>query len=683
MWRSTVLLAVCLWGSVGAARAQNPVPTIYQPLIPGAVAPGSGGFELAVSGTGFVSGAVVRWNGTALATTFVSSSRLTADVPAADVANAGTASVTVTNPGTAVASNAILFPVATASPTVYFDNAPGSPIFLGGVDETANPVQSMASGDFNNSGKPDLALAVEEDHQPGFVMMFLGKGDGTFTQLTSSSPPPLGQGPAATMVGDFNGDGEMDLALTNYISNTVSILLGKGDGTFTQASGSPISVGQMPAALALGDFNGDGKLDLAVGNASDNTVIILLGNGDGTFTASPGSPVALSGISGPYALAVGDFNGDGKLDIAIGTFDGHSVDILLGHGDGTFTLASGSPIGLGYTEAFALAVGDFNDDGKLDLAVGNGDDDTVTILLGNGDGTFAEVPNCCGASDPGNYHALAMASGDFNGDGKPDLAMTVQNMAGSSPVDYVQVFLGNGDGTFSPTDYSLLVLNDPYAMSVGDFNGDGKIDFATGSSPYQYLTVLLQTPSPSAPPDFSITLETSSSTLTVQPGSTATAAVDVTSLANFTGSVALACSGLPSEATCSVGPTPSMVLPPGATAYFKINIATTAPSLAPGDLGGWPRGAWPALWTFALGILVMLTVVLARRRSSARGRVPTLALAAIAGLLALSASCGGGSARTPTPPPPTGGTPSGNYTITVKGTSESMTHSATFTLDVQ
>src|SRR5207248_5207969 len=144
--------------------------------------------------------------------------------------------------------------------------------------------------------------------------------------------------------GDLNGDGKLDLAVTNYGSfwafgsmpdNTVTILLGNGDGTFTAAAGSPVSVGTDPTAVVVADFNGDGKLDLAVVNGSDQTVSILLGRGDGTFTVVSAAPAANA-----FALATGDFNQDGNLDLAVSNSGTAAITILLGNGDGTFTAAA-------------------------------------------------------------------------------------------------------------------------------------------------------------------------------------------------------------------------------------------------------------------------------------------------------------------------------------------------------
>jgi FG-GAP-like repeat/FG-GAP repeat len=190
---------------------------------------------------------------------------------------------------------------------------------------------------------------------------------------------PVGNGPVSVVVADFNGDGKADLAIANNGSNNVTVLLGDGNGGFTAATGSPFPAGNGPASLAVADFNGDGKADLAVVNSTSNG-LVLLGNGSGGFTAA-GSPFA-AGTS-PQSVAVGDFNGDGKADLVVANFFGFSVTVLLGNGG--FTSASGSPFSAGSFPA-SVVMGDFNGDGKADLAVADFFGFSVTVLLGNGNG---------------------------------------------------------------------------------------------------------------------------------------------------------------------------------------------------------------------------------------------------------------------------------------------------------
>jgi hypothetical protein len=266
---------------------------------------------------------------------------------------------------------------------------------------------SIAIGDFNGDGKQDLAVTGGV----GTVTTLLGNGDGTFTPTSSS--PAAGYAPDSIAIGDFNGDGIQDLAVANLTGDTVTILLGNGDGTFTPAA-ARLATGIYPVSIVVGDFNGDGIPDLAVANDSSNTVTILLGNGDGTFTAAPVSPAT---GSEPNSITVGDFNGDGIPDLAVASEGSFTVTILLGNGDGTFTPTTASLATVTYSDS--ITVGDFNGDGIPDLAVLNEGSDTVSILLGKGDGTF--IPTAMSLATGGYYNSIAV--GDFNGDGIPDLAV--------------------------------------------------------------------------------------------------------------------------------------------------------------------------------------------------------------------------------------------------------------------
>jgi hypothetical protein len=308
-----------------------------------------------------------------------------------------------------------------------------------------------AVADFNGDGKPDLAVtsSCSEDDT---VSILLGNGNGTFRPAVNYR---VGNTAFALVVGDFNGDGKLDLAVANEYSDSISILLGNGDGTFRPALNSGV---HQPLALAVGDFNGDGKLDLAV--ASYGPVSILLGNGDGAFRAAVTYPV--SGAA--YAVAVGDFNGDGKADLAVAGYGSKNVSILVGKGDGTLQPAVYYAIG---SEPSSLAVGDFNGDGKADLVV---TDSAISILLGNGDGTFQPPVNYAVGSEAITYWPSGeVIVGDLTGNGKLDLAVAVANG--------VSILLGNGDGTFeSAANYNSG--GSPESLAVGDFNGDGKPDLA-------------------------------------------------------------------------------------------------------------------------------------------------------------------------------------------------------------
>lgn len=463
---------VALAALIAISLGQSSCPQmghIDQPLVPDAAAPGGPAFTLTLNGSDFTANSSVNWNSTSLPATSNNGSQLKVSVPASLIATPGTASVSVTSGSGGALSNVVYFPVWRATSPPIFVSASGSPIAVGSGPD------AVAVGDFNGDGKPDLAVANGTD---GTVSILLGNGDGTFT-LAPGSPIKVGGDPDAVAVGDFNIDDKLDLAVANAKDGTVSILLGNGNGTFTLAKGSPIAVGTDPDALAVGDFNADGNPDIAVANKSSNNVTILQGNGDGTFNPATGSPITVS--TGPSALAVGNF-GNGNLSLAVANGDSNNVSILLGNGDGTFTAAKGSPIPVG-GDPDALAAADFNGDGNLDLAVANATDGTVSILLGDGSGGFKAA-----AGSPiavGNAPS-SLAVGDFNTDTKLDLA--VANMMSNN----VSILLGKGDGTFTLSPSPATTGNGPSSLAVGDFNGDGRLDLAATNSSDNSVSILVQ-----------------------------------------------------------------------------------------------------------------------------------------------------------------------------------------------
>jgi uncharacterized protein (UPF0548 family) len=279
-----------------------------------------------------------------------------------------------------------------------------------------------------------------------------------------------GTDPQGVAVGDFNGDGKTDLASANFTSNTVSVFLGNGDNTF-QAKADYV-VGTNPLSVAVGDFNGDGYLDLAVANAGSGNVSVLLNAGNGTFLPAQ----SYGAGSSPQSVAVGDFNGDGRLDLVVSNLNSADVSVLLGNGDGTFQAAVDSPAG---TQPSGVAVGDFNNDSKPDIAVGNFNTSQISVLLGNGDGTFQAPVTYAVGPNP-----ISVAAGDFEGNGILDLA--VANFGAG----YVSVLLGNGDGTFKAhVNYSTG--SRPASVAVADFDGRGVADLVTGNSTSDTVSILL------------------------------------------------------------------------------------------------------------------------------------------------------------------------------------------------
>jgi hypothetical protein len=332
-----------------------------------------------------------------------------------------------------------------------------------------NMADAVVTADFNGDGIPDVAVAYLED---GTVGVMLGKGDGTFQAQTLYT---VGYHPYAIAAADLNHDGSPDLVAVNESNTsktgTVSVLLNNGNGTF--ASAANYNVGWLPTGVAIGDLNNDGIPDLAVTNYGSNNVSILMGKGDGTFT--PGPTPTLAGQTNPYGVVIGDFNGDGNQDVAFTNFKSATLEVYLGNGDGSFQSPSTDPTNATPT---GIVAADFNRDGKMDIAVGDAYANNISIFLGNGSGGFT-ASTVTSLNFP-----VSLAVGDVNGDGIPDIVNSDPNfnkvtvLLGNGDGTFTARWqFPTASGTSPSTPGAQ-----PWGVALADFNLDGKLDIVTANT---------------------------------------------------------------------------------------------------------------------------------------------------------------------------------------------------------
>jgi hypothetical protein len=333
----------------------------------------------------------------------------------------------------------------------------------------------VATADYNGDGIQDVVVVNQCGSDPtclsnGSVSVLLGKPDGTFQSHVDYT---VGDSPTVAVVGDFNHDGKPDIAVTSSGSNTVSVLRGTGVGTFQ----APVAynTGIAPGSAVVGDFNNDGHLDLAVAAAGSMSVSVLLGNGDGTFQPHVDYAVNFT----PQSIAGADINGDGKVDLVVAD---SNVSILLGNGDGTFQ----APVEYPGNGATSVVVGDWNGDGKIDVAATSGFSDTITVLMGNGDGTL-QIPY---TSYEVGGTPISVAVADLNRDGHPDLAVgTGAGATGPNRSATVSVLLNKGDGTFQlHGNFGGMVT---LSLAAADFNDDGLADIAVPDADFNMVNITL------------------------------------------------------------------------------------------------------------------------------------------------------------------------------------------------
>jgi Ca2+-binding RTX toxin-like protein len=344
----------------------------------------------------------------------------------------------------------------------------------------------IAVGDFNGDGKLDLAVPNRTDDN---VSVLLGNGDGTFQ---STNEFGAGYYPDAVTVGDFAGDGVLDLVTANSLGSAIGVLVGNGDGTFQPQLRQ--QVGCMPESVAVGDLNNDGMPDIVAANFADSTVSVLMDQGvvSGTLSFAPQAvyPVGPAGVTmQPSSVAVADLTGNGINDIITADLKIGEVSVLMGNGDGTFQAPITFKCG---NDPESVAVADLNGDGIPDIITADSIDRSVDVLLGKGmrNGVLKFKPaEALYLGDRPRYSPLAVAVGDFNGDGIEDIAVAEGGVSYVSGYT-VAVLLGNGNGTFQ----APVVLNvgyQPTAIAVGDFTGDGRPDIAVSDSGASEISVLI------------------------------------------------------------------------------------------------------------------------------------------------------------------------------------------------
>ena len=585
-----------------------------------------------------------------------------------------------------------------------------------GIGSGVATSNSIAAADFNGDGKLDIveACASLGDQPCNLLLIQSGNGDGTFIEF--SSVPLSFLGSQSMAVGDFNGDGQPDVAVTNSGTNGVNVFLNNGGG-LSAVSAIP-ATGTGPTSIAAADFNGDGKLDLAVANYGSNNVTILLGNGDGTFTAaaSPATGTA------PNSVAVADFNGDGVPDLAVANAGSSNVTILLGNGDGTFTAAAGPAADTGST---SVVLADFNGDGKEDLVVANSGDSSATALLAETALTIATVNNISPVG-AGTHLVKAIYSGDANYGGSTSAAVSLTVAPPSitlsaTPVSVVAGATGASTLTITPMNgFSGTVTlacdgvsmpgsaNDvPTCSSIPPVTISGNapatatlsIQTQPGTTPAQYMefmyaansnlaaiadtTVVVTVTAPA--PSFALT-NTIVSIAT--PGGSGTSTITISPSSGFTGSVALSCTVTgPTTAvdppTCSVAAPPAITGAAAVTAVLTVN--TTAASSSSNATGytatAFRNQRHPMLALGGGGSLVAFLVFgLPLRRRLTNTLLSLLLLGSFA---AIVMGCGGAQkAASPVTTPADPGTTAGSYMVTVTGSSGALTASTTVAVTV-
>jgi hypothetical protein len=333
-----------------------------------------------------------------------------------------------------------------------------------GIGSTPN---SVTVGDFNNDGRIDIAVANYGNDSVGIL---LGYGNGTFQDQFIFSTGFFSR-PVWVTVGDFNRDGRLDIATANLNDNDVGILIGYGNGSFMPIASYQTGAGSLPRCIKVGDFNNDNISDIAVVTSGTNTLFVLFGYGDGSFLY--GLSQSTGPQSQPYGLAIGDFNNDNRLDIAIANNLGSYVLVYLAYSSQPFGGLTPYSCGDG-SSPYSIVASDLNNDGWLDIIVANYGTNNIGVLLGVSNAIFVTMMTYSTGINSGPY---SIAVADFNNDHQLDIVATNSN------TDNIIIFFGYGNGTFTiGQTYSTGTRSRPYTVTIGDFNNDKNSDIAVANS---------------------------------------------------------------------------------------------------------------------------------------------------------------------------------------------------------
>jgi FG-GAP-like repeat len=548
-----------------------------------------------------------------------------------------------------------------------FTPATGSPI------ATGTGATFVATGDLNGDGRPDVVVVNSGANN---ISVLLANGAGTFLAPVNYA---VGTSPSDVAIGDVNGDGRPDLVVTNTGSDTVSVLLNVGGGAFSAPINLPVAPGSGPEGVAVADVNGDGIKDIIVSNSNGNSVTVFLATGIGGFVLAGSFTTG----SAPSGVVVADFNGDGKPDLATSNNVG-SASILLGNGNGTFQTNTDINLSPSATSTCsdpdALVAVDLNGDTKPDIAVAC-TGGSVSILLSNGNGTFATPVSYSTIAGTAGSGPEAIAAADF--DGKNGIDLVIADTSNTA------VFLLNtGNGTFTTSLACQPAGNGAFGVAAADFNGDSRPDIAVSNSIDGTVSILLNAgtiasgvgtcgPTPPPPPvvaNFTITATPAS--VTVKAGTLATYTVTVTPGPGFSEAVALTCSSSAPASGCSLNP--KTVLPKnGASVNSTLSVATNfnlsgGPfSKADPSQSPMPHSNNNLYAMLSFGGVGVFGLVLSARRLRSKRRPLVGVVITILGVLVILMTLQGCGKKEDFPLGPEVVTPPGTYAVTVTGTAGS------------